>query len=201
MRQRSPIWYFVLVFGTCYTLFALPWPGLAERYSAAYRYVANAVFNPFGERGRVSFAPAPHPNRTADTMISTQMRGSRYIGDAEHSPRITGYLPTVEFIALALATPIAWRRRLISLGVGIMLIQAFVLVRVWIALIYWFSTPDTPWRLYELGEWTRSALSLIFESINEAPVVSFVFPAIVWLVLLFRPNDWGCHDNPPKPRT
>lgn len=204
MRQRSPICHFVLMFGTWYALFALPWPGLPEGYSAAYRYVANAVFDPFGDRGRVSFEPAAHPNRTADTVISTKLRGSPYIGDAGHSPRITGYLPTVEFIALALATPVTWRRRMIGMGIGVALIHAFIAVRVWIALLYWFSTPDTPWRLYELSGGSRRMLTLLQESVNVAPVVTFAFPAVVWLALLFRVNDWGgafLFDLSEAPRT
>ncbi len=191
MRKRSPILYFALVFGTCYTLFAIPWPGLSAKYSTAYRYVANAAFGTYGDRGRVSFEPAAHANRSADTVVSTKLSKSRYIGDSSHSPRLTGYLPTAEFIALALATPIAWRRRLVGLGIGIVLTHVIIAARIQIALYFWFSTPGTPWQLHELSGWVRRALELLYESVNEAPVASFVFPAILWLVLLFRPADWG----------
>lgn len=130
-------------------------------------------------------------DRTSDTIISTKLRGSRYIGDAEHSPRLSGYLPTVEFIALALATPIAWRRRLVGLAIGAALVQVFVTLRIWIALTYWFSTPDTPWRMYELRPLVWKTLSLAQEAINVAPVASFAVPALLWLIVLFRPADWS----------
>jgi len=202
MLPRNPIWRFTLAFCALYALFAVPWPGVQEAYSSLYRRVGNALFDPYGKRdvneagesvrlGRVEFHEAPTPDRTSDTIISTRLRGSRYIGDAEHSPRMSGYLPTVEFLALALATPVAWRRRLVGLVVGTALVQVFVALRIWIALTYWFSTPDTPWRMYEWRPSVWKALSLAQEAINVAPVASFAVPALLWLILLFRPADWS----------
>ncbi len=202
MLLRNPIWRFALTFCVLYALLAMPWPGVQETYSSLYRRAANALFDPFGKRGvdasgnsvklgRVSFEEAGQPSRTSDTIISTKLRGSRYIGDSEHSPRLSGYLPTVEFIALALATPIAWRRKLVGLAVGTALVQLFVALRMWIALTYWFSTPETPWRMYEWRPLVWKTLSLAHEAINVAPVASFAVPALLWLMLLFRPTDWS----------
>jgi len=201
MLPRNPIWRFVLTFCVLYALGAAPWPGLQACYSAAYRGVGNALFGEFGKRvvdetghvvrpGRVSFHEAPNPDRTSDTIISTQRVGRPEIGDADHSPRLAGYLPTIEFMALALATPIAWRRRLVGLAVGTLLMQFFVVFRVLIALLYWFSTPGMPWRLYEWRPLVWKTLTLAQEAINVAPVASFVVPALLWLILLFRPADW-----------
>jgi hypothetical protein len=192
MRQRRPILYFVLAFGALYSLFALvPWPELPARYSSAYCYVGNALFGSYGDKGIVSFTQAERPTRSADTVVSTSLRGSRYIGDVTVSAWITAYLPTIEFIALALATPIAWRRRLMGLGIGTLIVQVILVLRVRIAILVWFSTPDTPWQLHHLGDSARRALAVTNEAINEAPVAAFVIPALVWLVLMFRPADWG----------
>ncbi len=202
MQLRNPIWRFTLTFCLLYALLAIPWPGVQKTYSSLYRRLGNALFDPFGKRGvdasgnsvklgRVRFEEAAQPDRTSDTIISTKLRGSRYLGDSEHSPRMSGYLPTVEFIALALATPVAWRRRLVGLAVGTTLVQVFILLRIWIALTYWFSTPETPWRMYELRPLVWKTLSLAHEAINVAPVASFAVPAVLWLMLLFRPADWS----------
>lgn len=191
MRQRRPILYFLLVFGACYPFLALLYPGYSPRYAAAYRRAGNAWFGTYGERGIVTFAPMDKPSRTTDTVVSTSLRGSPYIGDTYHSPRLTGFLPTVEYIALALGTPIAWRRRLVGLGVGLVALHVLIALRVRLALLFWFSTPDTPWRVHEFGDTVRGAVALLYESINEAPVASFVLPAIVWVIVMFRPTDFG----------
>jgi len=95
------------------------------------------------------------------------------------------------FIALALATPIAWRRRLVGLAVGTALVQVFVMFRIWLALTYWFGTPDTPWCMYDWRPLVWKTLLLAQEAINVAPVASFAVPALFWLMLLFRPADWS----------
>lgn len=202
MRQRSPVAYFAILFAVVYAGLAFPWPSWQAAYSAAYRRAANALFDPFGLRaqnqagkevklGRVEFRPAAKPDRTSDTDIWTRLRHSPDVGSALHSPHLTGYVPTVEFIALALATPIVWRRRLIGLVLGLVIIHAFIYLRLWIALMYYFATPGTQWQMYALSRNTLRVLDVCHEVINIAPVTSFVFPALVWLVLLFRPADWG----------
>jgi hypothetical protein len=92
-------------------------------------------------------------------------------------------MPAAEFIALALATPVAWRRRLIGLAAGLIIIHAFIYVRLWIALMFYFSTPGTPWQMYDFNDTVFGVLKLCHEAINVAPVTSFAFPAVVWLIL------------------
>jgi len=202
MRRRRPVAYFAVVFTVAYALLAIPWPGWQAAYSSAYRRAANALFDPFGvhvlneagetvKLGRVAFRPAAKPDRSSDTDIWTRLRRSRDVGAALHSPRLTGYVPTVEFIALALATPAAWRRRMVGLAAGLVIMHGFIYARLWIALMFYFSTPDAPWQMYEFSDTAFTVLELLNGTINVAPVTSFVAPAIVWLILLFRPGDWG----------
>jgi len=202
MRQRSPVAYFAILFAVVYAGLAFPWPGWQAAYSSLYRRAANALFDPFGVRvqnqagkevrlGRVEFRPATKPDRTSDTEIWTRLRHSPDVGWALHSPHLTGYVPTAEFVALALATPIVWRRRLVGLVIGLVIIHAFIYLRLWIGLMYYFATPGTPWQMYAFSENAFKVLKTCNEIINVAPVTSFVLPALVWLVLLFRPADWG----------
>jgi len=203
MLPRNPIWRFILVFCALYAVFAIiPWPGVQEAYSSWYRRVGNALFDPFGKRvlnasgesvqlGRVEFRESSTKNRTSDTVIWHYLRRSQDVGAVEHSPRLTGYLPTVEFAALALATPVAWRRRVNGLLAGLALVHGFILLRVWISIRYTFSEPGTYWQMYEPGAFLWAVLRNCQEAINVAPVASFAVPALLWLILLFRPADWS----------
>ena len=201
MLLRNPIWRFVVTFCVLYALLAIPWPGVQERYSSAYRRAGNALFDRFGKHvlnesgksvklGWVEFRESPTMNRTSDTVIWHRLRRSKDVGVVEHSPRLTGFLPAVEFIALALATPIAWRRRVFGLLLGLVLVHGFILLRLWMAIRFTFTEPDTYWQMYEAGGVSWAILRVCHEAINVAPVASFAVPALLWLMLLFRPADW-----------
>jgi len=177
LRNR-PILYGVLRFAVLYGLLAYPWPGLQEAYSSAFRRAGDRIFVEYGEEGIVRFLPAERPSRTEDSEITTQKKGSPAIGFSNISPRLLGYLPAVEVIALVLASSVPWLRRIFALILGLILIHTFIYLRVWLLLVMSFSN-DTPWKLNDYGPKTMKLLSGANEIITIAPTATVVIPGLI----------------------
>ncbi len=172
-----------------YGLLALvPWTGLFEGYSAFSRAAGNAVFGSFGSGGMVRFRPLPEASGGMDTEIAIRNVRSPVVGRLPHSNRFSGYLPTVETAALILATPIAWPRRWKALLWGMLLINGFVALRIWITLLRGFSM-DQPCALYHPSPFWREALTHLYNYVAISPTCSFVIPALIWILVSFRSSD------------
>lgn len=189
MRPTKSILYAVAVFSIVFGLLSVSWSGWQEAYSQAFRRAGNAAFSTYGDKGVVKFLPAEYVNRTADTEITTKIKGSRYIGVGEVSPRLMGYLPTVELLALILASAVTWRRKLVALLTGMLAAHAFLYFRLWILIRVYFSSDD-PWRQYQPGPTAHAILKHFNEVINIAPTASFVVPVLIWIAVTFRYSDW-----------
>ncbi len=182
-----------------YGIMAVPWPAVQRAYSAAYAGVANMVFGSFGSDGLVRFQRPANSDQPADLELVIRKRGAPPVGRSPHNPTLTGYLSTVEVIALILATPIPWLRRCKALLWSMLLIHAFIWLRLEITLLHWFSG-DTPLALYKLGPLWSKLLASAFELISVSPTSTFVVPIFIWILVTFRKNDFeGVLTKSPPP--
>lgn len=175
----------MLVAAAVYTVLTLPALGLHRPHVFAYRISMNALFGSF-DGGRVEFVSAKDVSGGSgfDTSITFRARQNpKQIGTTVHSARITGYLPAAQTLALCIATPIAWRRRLALTLKALALIHVFIALRVLIIILYWFSQPG-PCAMYAPGRWVGGVLTNAFEFFAVAPTCTFVAPLVVWAVLV-----------------
>jgi hypothetical protein len=172
-----------------YGIMAAPWPTVQRAYSAAYAGVANAVFGSFGSDGVVRFQRPASSDRPAALDLVINRRGAPQVGRAPHDPILSGYLAAVEVIALILATPVSWARRFKSLLWGMLLIHAFVWLRLELTILFWFSG-DSPLALYDPGPFWFKLLASAFELISVSPTSTFVVPIFIWILVSFRKSDF-----------
>ncbi len=172
-----------------YGILAAPWPAVQRAYSAAYAGVANTVFGSFGSDGMVRFQRPPNSDRPAALEFVIRKRGAPQVGRSPHNPTLTGYLATVEVIALILATPVPWLRRCKALVWGMLLVHAYIWLRLEITLLHWFSG-DTLLALYKPGPFWSKLLASAFELISVSPTSTFVVPIFIWIVVSFRKSDF-----------
>ena len=196
MFSRKRIALFVVLSLGYYGLLTLvPWPGLREAYAGFYRAAGNLIFGSFGSEGMVRFEPLSSGPRVTDTDIIIRKRhppvdGSPHLqGRVNHSSWLIGYLPLAECSALILATPIPWQRRWKALLWGLILVNVFVVVRIWIVLLYWFGI-DAPWALYDPSLFWGQVVSGLRAWLVKGPTCSFVIPALIWMLVCFRPSDF-----------
>jgi hypothetical protein len=172
-----------------YGLLVMPWPGLLASYAAGYGAVGNAIFGSFGRDGVVRFEPLAAGREKMDTEISIgNLRTRPPPKRAEHSARLTGYLPTAEVVALILATPIAWRRRWKALLWGLLLVHGLIALRVTILLLYGFSG-DHPCALYSPGPFWSNVLTKMYSLCAVWVSFTFVAPIFIWILVTFRRID------------
>lgn len=177
---RSLLYYVVLV---------APWPGVQDTYATGYRGVANAMFGSYGQGGVVRFQPLTGGG-DMDTTITVRTLGSPEKGTMTHNTRIMGYRPTAELIALILATPIPWSRRWKALAWGLLLVNAFIALRIIVTLTHCFSA-DATWALYHPTPFWSKILAGTFHVMTVAPSWSWVIPALIWILVCFRRDDWA----------
>lgn len=191
---------FVVRLAVLYGLLILPWPGWRATYAGAYRTAANVIFGSFGPDGIVVFREHPQKTKWLDTEIAIRRRSSPAVGTTDHNSRLTGYLPAALMLALAGATPMAFRKRIPLAFWGLLMVHGFIVARLYVDLLYWFSA-DGGWTMYHPGPWARAVLNQAFEFLVAAPTCSFLVPVLIWLLLLFlsgRQEETAVPDNAPK---
>lgn len=172
-----------------YGLLVAPWPGLREAYARGYRAAGNALFGSFGSDGVVRFEPLSKGREQMDTEIGIgNLRTRPAPKFAQHSTRLTGYLPTAEVVALILATPIPWSRRWKALLWGLLLANGLVALRVTILLLYGFSG-DHPCALYSPGPFWSEVLAGAHSVMVVWVSFTYVAPVFIWIVVTFRRGD------------
>lgn len=182
---------FLLAVGICFVIYfglVIPsWPGVREGYRDLYLWTGRTLFQYYGDEGQVNFEAGSEKPET-DAVIHLGKRG------VKDGPRVgintgrIGYAPTAALIAFVLATPIPWSRRWRALVFGLVLVHLFVISRIWIQLLFWYSEP-TPAQLYDPGPFWGEFLGGFYDFYCHAPTCSFLGPAFIWLLVCIRRED------------
>jgi hypothetical protein len=124
-----------------------------------------------------------------DTEIEMIRRGGggQKLG---YNSSYAGYLPTALLVSLIVSTPVTWKRRGWALVWGLLLIHLFILLRVWLLLLYEFRT-GTAVGFYNFGGFARLVLRIMVEGISISPVTSCIVPVLIWMMVIFRREDYA----------
>ena len=188
MFQPKQLTWFFLKFLVVLVILMAPWPGLREGYAAGFRGGVNFVFGTFGQ-GRVRLKPLSIPSPEHDTEILLENRVNRGMRTIACSSQLQGYHPTAFMIALVVASPIPWRRRWRVLVWGLVLINAYVGLRVLVFLLWEFSGEGGP-AFIELGAVGRRLLEYLYWVFVQSFAGCFIVPVPLWFLLTFRRSDW-----------
>ena len=112
--------------------------------------------------------------------------------------RETGFKPLAMFLALWLAMPMSWGRRGWSLVVGLLLVHAFIALRMTLGLLVMFNGTD-PHCLFSLGPNTQGLLQRAFQILCTSPPTSYWIPLLIWMILCLRPETFGFVQSRPAP--
>ena len=190
---RNPVTVFALRFALIFGLLILPWPGWNALYSDYFRGLGEAFFTlNNGNRAVVFSSGQGAPDWPAlDTRITLANRqlldsnGKGLMKTTGLNTRSIGWVPTALTLALILATPIPWSRRIWALAGGLVLVHAFILfsLQAWI----WNNSPDLS-LLTLSGFWKSVANDLDYTLINQLGT-SFAVPVLIWIVVTFNSHD------------
>ena len=174
-----------------YVLLLLPWPGLNEAYGRFLRDLGQAVFaREPAERHELIFEAAENDSPDAqDSRVVIINRalmapdGSgpvRYLHfDAQHF----GKSPMILLIALILATPVSWGRRLRALLLGTLSLHGVLLCLLGVGIL----NEATEISLLTLSPFWKAIASGCSEVLTGQ--ISLVIPVLVWILVTFRRED------------
>jgi len=172
-----------------YALLVVPWPGLMDGYRVFFRAGGNLLFKSFGDGGSVFFEPLSSLDHAQDTrLVLRKTKPVSVSGKMDITSVYVGYRPTIFLIALVLAAPVPWSRRLWALLGGLVLVNAFVAFRVWLQLVNAYSDPNAL-ALYSLGPFWKGMLRAAVLVLFRAPAAHYVVPMFIWMLVTFRRGD------------
>jgi hypothetical protein len=137
--------------------------------------------------------PVPHRDKVMDTLMLLKNVDPNALGLGQFrtSSRLIGYWPIVTVLALALATPWVWRRKLWLVLWCVLAVHLFVVFRLSISLLQaGFADPKKPFRVVDISPWWFDLLKRFDEVLNDNVTFSFVGGVFVWLAVVIGMELW-----------
>lgn len=184
---------FILRIAVIFGLLIIPWPGFRDAYGDYSRWIVNSVFG--RDHGDFLIHAEAHQRVRGLATMDSQivMANTTLISDCKCPADYLGFdsraicwLPTALTIALILATPIPWRRRLASMLIGILLIHLYILA-VFAIYIWNQSTTIGVITLPPFAKLITDALEYTFVT-QIGP--GFAVPILIWILVTFRQKDF-----------
>ncbi|MHC4698053.1 MAG: hypothetical protein ACYTFA_15075 [Planctomycetota bacterium] len=205
--------FFALICGVLFT----PWPGVKSGYAAVFRAGADIVFRRFWfwSDGHVRFLdlhspdlvseldwatpgtlpqgfqplPALEPRDTLMALMNRSHEGT--FGQLRTSSRLLGYWPTAWLVALILAKPMLWSRKGWALVGGLLLVHAFIAVRLSLTLANGGFAAEKAYALFSLSPFWKDVLGRVETVLVTDPTASFVVPTLIWGLVAFKWSEWA----------
>ncbi len=175
-----------------YALFLVLWVGISDWYPKQVQTVGTAVFRKAiistGSRWVVILSPADTKVGRFDTTLAVLNKETRGLGQQPFSSLSIAYLPMAMTISLILASPVPWKRRLVSIVFGSLVVCA------WISLALFFMVlnaycGEPPLGMYTVGAWLTKPIGFITWVVSVSTVPQFVVPVFFWLMVTIRGDD------------
>lgn len=190
-----------------YFAFTLGWFLVGGIYAQAFRAGNEFVFGNMFENGYIDFlSHYDDPDEHKDTLVYLFKRlpnGQLDRTDKGYlviDSRYHGYTPLIITMALALATPIPWRRRSLLIVISLVTVHFLIFFKIWLII---FETGAMP----EFAMITVS--SVIFKTVATLQKIfsyienSYIFPLICWIIasgITLRSQDWKIISGQTTPK-
>ena len=169
----------------------MPFSFYDSAYGNFYRSISKILFHDIGESGFSIF------NETKQLEITSIRLGNNAqvkpdgvvsIATSEFNTRFRGYIPTVLFLSLVLASPVSIKRKLSSSIGGFVIITSAIMIKQWIHLLYIYT--QAKWlNLYEFSLSEEKLVISLYKNIANYNGPTIVFAIAVWLVFTFYKSD------------
>ena len=174
-----------------YGFLSLPFSFYDETYGMVYRKVAGVFFSKFRDNGSVVFREWKEPAMTRVNIGSYAIvnpDGTFHTAAVNINTRYMGYFPTILLIALVLASPVPWNRKLFALAAGLILLTLLIMFKQWIALL-WLCEQNTWLRLTDFTGTSKKLLTFLNTFISDASSTVLYFVFLIWFIVTFRLED------------
>ncbi len=180
-----------------YGLLFVPMTFYDQVYGGFYRKVAGVFFGRFRENGFVQFREWKKPEVTRvyiGNYTLARPDGTTPAASFDVNTRYMGYIPTIFLMALILASPVKWKRRLIALAVGLILVTLLIVFKQWIALLWYCE--GKPWlQLTNFTETGKKILTYANTFISASSGTVLYFVGAIWVIATFRVEDFKAQNE------
>lgn len=166
-----------------FVLFALPWPGVAEAYTGALADGLGVMLGRSGPPAEVAFRGGEPGAGAWDVVTHVSDGKSGESLETALDARRTGYLPSVVFLALVLASRFAWRKKLVLAASGLFCLHLLALLPI---LSFWSGR--LPIVAYELDEPVRIVVDVLYRALVAPLGMVYALPGLLWLALSAAAN-------------
>ncbi len=170
--------------------------GLGDGYSSYFCGYGNLLFGSRWRNVKIAFVPKNEQQTThayghIATNISVRINNKDYhyadgrpvLGELGVNSHLQGYLPTIMFLALILSTPIGWKQKLKSMGIGILVIYLFLAVLLWIVIVAYTEVSGIG--IYRFGDTMKGIINWVMQiALLNQIGISFIMPLIIWIVVV-----------------
>ena len=181
--RRALLLFFVLV-GVLYAVLLIPWPGLLAGYRGALAGISNVFLGQLAD-GRMRYEVMESPTLDKDTTVHVQNIATGSRARMSVNARRT-YLPLAFAVSLIVAAPIPWRRKAISLGLGLILMVCWIQFGIWLKVAHMLSEPK--FGAMALDEGTRKFMLMVTKW-TMSPVVPYIVALVVFVLVAVRRED------------
>jgi hypothetical protein len=192
MLRSKTLLLFLLKALLIYGLLSAPISYYDEAYGQFYRKIAEIFFSKFRDNGFVKFKEWKEPVTTHVNLGSYALvrpDGTSKTVTNDINTRYLGYIPTILLFALVIASPVSWKRRLIAMAVGLVLVTFLIMFKQWISLLW--LCDQYPWlQLTSFTDTGRKILNFTYRFISVSSSSVLYFVVAIWLLVTFRVEDF-----------
>jgi hypothetical protein len=192
MITKRKIVQSVLIFVAVYTLLLLPQINANRVYAELFCKLGNYLYRDFPRGGYVKLSTQSDKGKNDIALFLSRtdwIKGKKLTGVTtdKASDRI-GYLITAFYVALALATPVSRKRKLAAMLLGMILMTAFVMLKLYIIILQSYTLVDWFGLYQETAE--KERIQFWYSHFAAPATYGYSFAMIVWLALSIGPKEW-----------
>ena len=198
MLKTQPILRFLLGFILAYAGLLIIFSFAEHQFAAHYQAMGKAAFEKFGNKGIVQFSSRADNDSNyklttkiilfnRDQVIAARQSGQASVLGAELylSSWYNGVLPMVLLISLILASPVPWKRKLIAILVGLLVIYLFILLKMHLAIANEYLNTPSLGILPSHSKLVKTTYEMLVANIET----TFIIPVFIWILVTFRKKD------------
>ena len=179
-------------FTAVYLLLLLPQVNMNGVYAEQFCKLGNYLYKDFPQGGYVRLTTQTDKGKNDIALFlsnASWIENGKLTGVTTNkaSDRI-GYLITAFFAALVIATPVSWKRKLVALIVGLTLVTAFVMLKLYVIILQAYTQVDW-FGLYQ-DPVAKQSIQFWHENFAAPASYGYSFVVIVWLALSIGPREW-----------
>lgn len=186
LLQNKQLTFFTLKAFIYACIFLLPLQLYDTIYGTFYRNINGVFLNEFKETGIASFKKGTISSVTRVEIANTKMilpNSFFNIATSEFNTRYRGYIPTIFFIILMLATPMKTKRKATLLLIGVSIITVAVVYKQWIHIQY--MCKEAKWlQLFQFSESDEKRITFLYNNFANYNGPTLILAVAIWLFML-----------------